>query len=424
MDDYAVRHGQLPTAEVMDREGHKPRRAGTDRGERREPVSYWHDRVKRRAAHNASVDAIHKINMALQARDTDRIPRLVDQMKSEIDGILGTGTVIADPETIARKVEELGGCGMSSLRDREFEPENHVVHGVVSRGLTALAGDPKCGKSWLAMDTAICVATGQNALGSLPVDRGGVVYFALEDRLQDFKERVEKLEQEFPDDHDMLVLPDCPKLDQGGLELIEQIIVSRQPRLVVIDTLTKVRKKVNDRAPLQQEDHDAVAGLKALADRHDVAVLVVLHTRKSKGKTHVQQVAGSHGLTGALDGIVTLEKSEGLGTGILRVDGRRVPSGSFRLTQNPATMRWRVSGRNVAEELSQEQRRVFHHLGDNPESSPAQVAAALGMNRSTVSNHLKALERSGMAYHNGANTSAIRWSVVRSNIRELYPQGR
>ena len=61
---------------------------------------------------------------------------------------------------------------------------------------------------------------------------------------------------------------------------------------------------------------------------------------------------------------------------------------------------------------------------DEGKHKAALFAAALGMNRSTVSNHLKALERSGMAYHNGANTSAIRWSVVRSNIRELYPQGR
>ena len=178
------------------------------------------------------------------------------------------------------------------------------------------------------------------------------------------------------------------------------------------------------RAPLQQEDHDAVAGLKALADRHGIAVVVVHHTRKSKGKDHIERVAGSHGLTGAVDNVVSLDRADASGLARLHVEGRNVPKNTFSVRQDQQTKRWLVNGRNVAEELGQEQRRVFHYLGDNPERSPAQVAAALGMNRSTVSNHLKALERRGMAHHNGANTTQRRWSAYRSNIRELYPQGR
>lgn len=57
----------------------------------------------------------------------------------------------------------------------------YVVPGYIAEGLTVLAGRPKLGKSWLALDLAIAVATGGAALGSTKVGQGDVLYLALED---------------------------------------------------------------------------------------------------------------------------------------------------------------------------------------------------------------------------------------------------
>ena len=44
-----------------------------------------------------------------------------------------------------------------------------------------LAGGPKVGKSWMALDIGLAVASGEPALGAVEVSAGPVLYLALED---------------------------------------------------------------------------------------------------------------------------------------------------------------------------------------------------------------------------------------------------
>src|SRR5690606_9347077 len=74
-----------------------------------------------------------------------------------------------------------------TLLSLEFEPIKYVVPGYVAEGLTILGGRPKLGKSWLALDWVIAVASGGQSLG-VKCEQGDSFYLALEDnqrRLQD-----------------------------------------------------------------------------------------------------------------------------------------------------------------------------------------------------------------------------------------------
>jgi hypothetical protein len=55
---------------------------------------------------------------------------------------------------------------------KELPPIRYVVPGIIAEGLTLLAGKSKIGKSWLILGTAIAVASGGYALGSLRSIRG------------------------------------------------------------------------------------------------------------------------------------------------------------------------------------------------------------------------------------------------------------
>src|SRR5205809_658031 len=59
-------------------------------------------------------------------------------------------------------------------------------------GLTILAGKPKIGKSWWLLDVCLAVATGDVALHHAPVDRGAVLYLALEDTERRLQTRLER----------------------------------------------------------------------------------------------------------------------------------------------------------------------------------------------------------------------------------------
>ena len=60
----------------------------------------------------------------------------------------------------------------ADLVAREFKPPKWAVPDLVPEGLSILAGKPKTGKSWLALDFAVAVAAGSAALGNVSCDQG------------------------------------------------------------------------------------------------------------------------------------------------------------------------------------------------------------------------------------------------------------
>src|SRR5947207_11087402 len=68
----------------------------------------------------------------------------------------------------------------ADLVAREFKEPKWAVPQIVAEGLTILAGKPKTGKSWLALDFAVAVAGGYNAIGNVQCQQGDVLLLALE----------------------------------------------------------------------------------------------------------------------------------------------------------------------------------------------------------------------------------------------------
>src|SRR5215470_11707117 len=69
----------------------------------------------------------------------------------------------------------------ADLVAREFKEPKWAVPQIVAEGLTILAGKPKTGKSWLALDFAVAMAGGYDALGNIRCPQGDVLLLALED---------------------------------------------------------------------------------------------------------------------------------------------------------------------------------------------------------------------------------------------------
>ena len=111
----------------------------------------------------------------------------------------------------------------AALRTMAFPPVSYVVPGIIPEGLTILAGRPKIGKSWMALDLAIGIATGEPVLGGVHVEQGDVLYCCLEDNPRRLQRRVTKLLSPFGDEwpERLTLATRWRRLDEGGVEDIE-----------------------------------------------------------------------------------------------------------------------------------------------------------------------------------------------------------
>jgi RecA-family ATPase len=184
------------------------------------------------------------------------------------------------------------------------------VKGYVVEGATILAGRPKVGKSWLALDWGLAVARSGFVFGDVHCKQGDVLYIALEDNERRLKSRIAKLlgaDSEWPEKFEYAT--EWPRADEGGLDAIRTWIKSKEtPRLVVIDVLEAFRLRARGKDGIYAADYAAVKALQMIASELHVAILIVHHLRKAGSDGDAQdKISGTLGLTGAADSFLVLD---------------------------------------------------------------------------------------------------------------------
>jgi RecA-family ATPase len=69
--------------------------------------------------------------------------------------------------------------------------------------------------------------------------------------------------------------------------------------LIVIDTLLMITPPIND-SPYAN-DYNNIVALKKFADKYEIAIVLIHHTRKLKAKDPFDEILGTSGLNGAAD---------------------------------------------------------------------------------------------------------------------------
>ena len=228
----------------------------------------------------------------------------------------------------------------SDLVSADFPEPRWAVPGILAEGVNLLAGSPKLGKSWLALGLGIAIAAGGRALGKIEVDQGAVLYAALEDTPRRLQSRLNILLGNDPAPAGMDFTTVLPRLPRAA-ELIGGWLDDHDDaRLVIVDVMRKVRPVADERSDLYGRDYEAMSQLKAIADAHGVAVLVVHHVRKSEAEDVFDTVSGSNGLTGAADAILVAKRLRNSATAELHVTGRDVEEQRFALEWSAPTCTW------------------------------------------------------------------------------------
>jgi hypothetical protein len=279
-------------------------------------------------------------------------------------------------------------ASVRSLLDTEFEPIHWAVESILPEGLSALAGRPKIGKSWLALHLALSVASGTLTLGRYHAALRSVLYLAFEDSKRRLKSRIQKLLPTDAEDTEwigqmMHYDTTWPTLDQGGLHALDDYLKNGSANtLVVIDTLARFRGNTTSTGSGSAYDTDyaAIAPLQQLAAKYNATILAVTHTRKPRTRTQedpLDELQGTSGLTGAVDGVLVLKRDRCDTAATLMVTGRDIEEETtLDLLWNPVACTYGVTD---GPPLTAEKKAVLDLLQSaGIPLAPAFVAATLG----------------------------------------------
>lgn len=262
-----------------------------------------------------------------------------------------------------------------TLMSQPLTPLNFVVDTLLSQGLHILAGSPKVGKSWLALWLAVTVAKGDPVWG-MGVKQGTTLYLCLEDSTLRIQNRLFEITDDAP--ASVHFTTNSNTLGKG-LEEQLRAFLSEHPDtvLVVIDTLQRIRTAGNDANPYASDYRD-IGVLKALADKHRIAILLVHHLRKMNDDDPMNMISGTTGLSGATDSNFVLRKSKRReNTATLYCTGRDIPYRELALEFDGEDHVWKLLS-DDCEQKEQPNERILFLLSEllrrQPEiSAPAKV---------------------------------------------------
>jgi hypothetical protein len=155
-----------------------------------------------------------------------------------------------------------------------------------------VGGEPKCCKSFLALDLAVAVASGAPCVRRFPVVRTGrVLLFAAEDALHVVRQRLAGIARaagrELADLDIQVITAPSVRLDvERDRDALTETVAKLRPRLLVLDPFVRLHRIDEN---LSGEVAPLLAYLRELQRRYHVAVVLVHHARKGGARMRAGQ---------------------------------------------------------------------------------------------------------------------------------------
>jgi hypothetical protein len=290
----------------------------------------------------------------------------------------------------------------NTIMSTKYPPIKWVIPGYVSEGFIVLAGRQKLGKTWLAIDWALAVATGGVAMGSIDCQQGDVLYIDMENGPRRIQGRVNTLypdERNRPDLSRLEWVTKAPQIDAGFIDELERWRVSvPAPRLVSIDVLQRIKPAGQMARNAYENDYVIWAPLQDWATHHGIAVLGLHHTKKGGADDPLEALSGSNGLGACADTVLVLDSDQNGKT--LYVRGRDVEEKETAVIFTAGA--WTVLGEASDVRRSDERSVIIEALKDNREPmTPTEVAAVLGKQTNNIKQLLFKMAKAGELFRVG-----------------------
>jgi hypothetical protein len=305
---------------------------------------------------------------------------VVTRLSAELETVTGNGAAIE------------GGILFSDLLKKQFPPEEWLVEGLVTTGLSVLTGASKIGKSWAALQLVTALDQGGCFLGSLKCRRCDVLYCALEDTPKRIQGRVQK---------QGIAAFNGSRLEtkrRTPADLRAFLKANPQFRVVIIDTFQKMMgiSDLND----YSQTVNGMSALKDIADSLSIAVIVIHHNRKGGDMDgdHMESALGSTGINATADTTLTMRRKRGTSEATLSVTGRDVEDIAYTLTWDKDICSWALTGQAALKPaLSEAQQQIIDLLESEARNwTTAEIVKATEKGAPAVGNLLSKMKDVGL----------------------------
>ena len=241
-------------------------------------------------------------------------------------------------------VPKLNPISASDLDDLELPPIEWILEGILPHGVSIFGAPSKYFKSYLVLGACAAIAEGKSYLG-FKSNKCDCLYFDLESTKRRPKERLNQIVgsgNEKPKGLQIITGDSkiC-KLGKGFEQQLSALLDENQNiKLVVIDVFGKIRLS-KGKMDQYEYDYRDITALKAIADKYDIAILLVHHTTKEKRSDPFDSITGSVGLVGAADCAWTITKENRTATsGVFHITGRDMETQEINVSFNKDNFTW------------------------------------------------------------------------------------
>jgi RecA-family ATPase len=291
-----------------------------------------------------------KMAASVSSAGTDAKQHICNKNKKSIADLPHEGNLqatnsmgkMAENQAFPTPEEPLNTISMPELYDTAYPPKMPVVDGLVYAGTYLFVGAPKVGKSFFMAQLGYHVSKGL-PLWDYPVHKGAVLYLALEDDCARLQKRLYRMFGEEPSEN-FYFATESKTLNEGlEQQLCRFVKEHTDTRLIIIDTLQKVREASGDKFSYSS-DYEIVTKLKKFSDEHGICLMVVHHTRKMESSDSFDMISGTNGLLGAADGAFVVQKEKRTDRkAVLEVAGRDQPEQKLLLEFDGERCIWNLT---------------------------------------------------------------------------------
>ena len=320
-----------------------------------------------------------------------------EDVKSAVDYIIKASLPFEQGKNLLRTENRNNGhiklVNAKELQTMELKPINWIIPDLLPEGLLILAGRPKIGKSFLALNMSLAIANGGHALEFFKANKNSVLYIPYEDNYRRLQDRINRMlaEEHVKEAPSNLFIPrDCdfPKMTTEGIDSLGKILDdNKEIKLVVLDTLGRAIIRSNKRNANQfQDEYDFLSVIQKIALQRHISILFVHHTTKMKYEDIYDQVLGSTGLTASPDSLLLLHKDSNKEF-ILSIKGRDFEEKEYSVKFKNCI--WIVEGEKGKTTTPEREEIISLFIQQDRPLKTKEIAEFLGKSENNVCNMLK-----------------------------------